>query len=167
MKKRKLLLFLAKLVAVSLTIGYLWFDGLQIKYVDILSPVAEPVLMFFGASRWWLAMVVEHFTSLIPFIALVLASPGLISRWQNSLIGLVAGIAIIVSGHLLMSVGVFHIVENFGMSRTGYVFLIPLYILNDALPLILWLVFFPGVFGDLTGLSWLQPSRTGRPVKGS
>ena len=152
MKRKDLWLFLAKLIPLTVLFGWLWFSGWQKQYPYAIWPVAEPFLNFFGATKWWMALVVEHFTNLVPYVALVLATPGLIKRWKRGLAALFGGTAIIVLGHLLLSVAVFHLNEAYSLSKTFYRFIVPMYLVNDALPLILWLVFFPDMPERLFGL---------------
>lgn len=152
MKKKQLWLFLAKLVPLTLILGYLWFSGLQIEYPSLLKPLATPLFAITGVRKWWLALTVEHFTSLVPYIALVLSTPDLIKDWKRSLWALFGGVAIIVAGHLLMSVAIYHIMEQYAQIKTSYVLLVPVYLINDAFPLVLWLLFFPNCLGRLLAI---------------
>ncbi len=152
MKKKQLWLFLAKLVPLTLILGYLWFSGFQTEYPKLLKPLAAPLFALTGVRKWWLVLTVEHFTSIVPYIALVLSTPSLIKDWKRSLWALFGGAAIIVAGHLLMSVAIYHIMEQYAQMKTSYVLLVPIYLINDALPLVLWLLFFPNCLGRLLAI---------------
>jgi len=150
-KKKDRLLFLLKLVLLTLILGYLWYIYIQRSYPTLLEPIAEPVFRLTGVRRWWLVLLLEHFTSLVPYAALILATIKPIKEWRRSLTALVGGIAIIVVGHLLMSIATYYIMENFAATRTSYVLLVPVYLINDALPLALWLLFYGSFFTCLIG----------------
>lgn len=152
MKRKDLWLFLAKLVPLTLALGYLWFSGLQVRYPYLIDPIATPFLEALGVRQWMLALVLEHFTNILPYVALVLASPGLIARWPRSLAALLGGLAIIVLGHLLLSWVVYELYIRYSLSKAFYRIIVPVYLVNDALPLVLWLIFFPGVPARLFGL---------------
>ncbi len=151
MKRKALWLFLAKLALFTGVLGWIWFAGLQVRYPDLLDPVATPLFTTLGVRRWWLALVLQHFTSIVPYLALVLATPNIRSQWKRFTVALVGGTAAIVLGHLLLSVAVYYLERSYGFGTTFYRFIVPLYLLNDALPLVLWLAFFPNVPGLLLG----------------
>lgn len=149
MKKKERLLFLAKLVPLTLILGYLWYTYVQEEYPRLLEPVASAVFSLTGVRRWWLVLLMEHFTSLVPYLALVLSTMEPIKDWKRSLAALLGGVAIIIAGHLLMSIATYHIMDNFAATRTSYVLLVPVYLINDALPLVLWLLFYGSFFSRL------------------
>ncbi len=151
MKKKERLLFLLKLVPLTLILGYLWYTSVQTAYPTLLEPLADPVFRLTGVRKWWLVLLMEHYTSLVPYLALVLSSAEFIREWKRSLAALVGGTAIIVMGHLLMSIATYHIMDNFAAMKTSYVLLVPVYLINDALPLVLWLLFFGSFFARLVG----------------
>jgi hypothetical protein len=159
--RKSLWLFLLKLLVFSLVLGYLWFSRFQVQYPYWIDVFADPFFKLVGVRQWWLALVVEHFTNLVPYVALVLASPGFFKHWRRTALALVGGIAILILGHLLLSWAVYYFNEKYSLSRSFYRIVIPMYIINDALPLVLWLSFFPRLPSELFGFRWLQaPSRT-------
>jgi hypothetical protein len=141
--KKDRLLFLSKLLVFSLALGYLWFSRWQVQYPYWIGFLAEPFFRLVGVKRWWMALVLEHFTNLVPYVSLVLASPDLLKNWKRSLIALTEGVTVLILGHLLLSWGVYYVHAHHGLSQTAYKYMIPMYIVNDALPLVLWLAFFP------------------------
>ena len=153
--KKNLLLFLLKLLITTLILGYFWTTGWKVAYPRWIDPIAQFFFTMFGVTDWYLSLTAEHFASLIPFIGLLVATPGLIQRWKRAIIALLGGVAAIVLMHILMSIAVFHIVEAFEMSQNAYRLLLPIYLVNDAMPLILWLVFFPTALSELFGfIKW-------------
>jgi len=151
-RRKELWLFLLKLPVLTLGFGYIWFSGLQLIYPDLIDPIATPFFRLVGVTNWLLYLLLEHFTNLIPYIALVLASPGLIRNWRRTIYALFGGVAAIVLVHLLLSWLVFELNEAYGLSRAFYRVWVPAYLFNDALPFGLWLLFYPELPGRLFGL---------------
>ena len=147
--KRDLWLFLTKLLLFTLILGYIWFSGLQRSYPFIIDPLASWFFKLVGVKKWWLSLTVEHFTNLIPYLGLILASPGFFKNWKHTLTALLGGLAVLVAVHILMSAAMYYIVGEYGMSKSAYKIIVPIYLVNDALPLILWLVFYPELLSKL------------------
>ncbi len=154
--RKDLWLFLAKLVPLTLVLGYFWFAGLQEQYPYLMKPVAFPFFELVGVKSWRLALLMEHFTNIVPYIALILASPNLITNWKRSLIAFFGGLLIIVAVHLLLSWVVYYFSMKYSLSKTFYKILVPCYLVNDAMPLILWLAFYPKLPKKLFGFRWLE-----------
>ncbi|MCK4462161.1 MAG: hypothetical protein KAW46_10165 [candidate division Zixibacteria bacterium] len=153
--KRNLWLFLLKLLPATLILGWLWFAHAQHAYPYWIDPVATFFFKLFGVRVWHLALTAEHFTNLVPYLALLLATPGLVRNWKRTLTALFVGLAVIVLVHIFMSVAIYYIVEAYSMSKSAYRIIVPIYLVNDAMPLILWLAFFPKVLSDLFGfIKW-------------
>ncbi len=163
--RKNLWLFLLKLLVLTLVLGYLWFSRYQVQYPYWIDGIANKFFALLGVRKWWLALVVEHFTNLVPYIALVLASPGFLKHWKRTLIALVAGIAILILGHILLSCAVYHLHVKYSLSKSFYKIIVPLYIINDAMPLVLWLSFFPRLPSELFGFKWLggKTSKSEKP----
>lgn len=120
-------------------------------YPNWIKPIAQLFFDIFGVTKWNLSLTAEHFASWIPFIGLLAATPGLLRRWKHALVALFGGVAAIVLMHIVMSIAIFYIVSAFEMSQNAYRLLLPIYLVNDAMPLILWLAFFPTVLSELFG----------------
>jgi hypothetical protein len=91
----------------------------------------------------------------VPYVAIVLSTPGLLRNWKRSLAALGGGVAVLVLVHLAMSAAVYHLEAEYSLSKEFYRFMVPIYVVNDALPLALWLLFYPRVLGELFDLSRL------------
>ena len=148
MAKTKLL-FLAKLVGVTALFGWFWFAWFEHQYPLLLKPFGDWLLPLFGARKWQLSFSLAHMSNWIPYVGLVLAGPHLSSRWKYHLLALVGGLAIIVAGHFAMLIAFYHIIDAYELSKMAYRFMLPIWVLNDALPLILWLAFFPRALSEL------------------
>ncbi len=164
MRKRDLWLFLAKLVPLTFILGYLWFFHWQIEYPFVIGYVAKPFFDLVGVEKWYMALLLDHFTNLIPFVALVLATPGLFLRWRRSLAVLAGGLAIILCCQLLLSWAVYELISRYVMSKMYYKLSLPLFLVNDALPLALWIAFYPQMPRRLFGLGLFAAEENARPV---
>lgn len=161
--KRNLWLFLLKLLITTLILGYFWTTGWKMAYPNWIKPIAQLFFDIFGVTKWNLSLTAEHFASWIPFIGLLVATPGLLRRWKHALVALFGGVAAIVLMHIVMSIAIFYIVSAFEMSQNAYRLLLPIYLVNDAMPLILWLAFFPTVLSELFG--FIKWGRSGGEAK--
>ena len=118
--KRNLWLFLLKLLPATLILGWLWFTQCQHAYPYWIDPIATFFFKLFGVRTWHLALTAEHFTNLVPYLALLLATPGIIKHWRRSLLALFGGLVVIVLVHMFMSVAIYFIVEAYSMSKSAY-----------------------------------------------
>ena len=135
--KKERWLFLLKLTCLVVLLGYGWVQY-QVYYPAVLGPVFLPVLAQVGVDRWYMALLLDHFTTWLPFAALVLASPDPIAQWKRHLRNLSIGLGAILLSHFLLSWAIFEIVAVHCMNNTYYKLSLPLYFVNDALPLALW-----------------------------
>lgn len=147
--RKTLWLFLAKLVIYTLAFGLVWFLWLKAQYPLMMRPVGNWLLPLFGAHKWHLSWTLEHFANMGPYIALVLATPGFVRDWKRGLIALGGGLAILMAFHFVMLITFYHIMAQWGLSEITYRWTTPIYIINDSLPLVLWLAFYPNVVGQL------------------
>ncbi len=140
--KKNLLRFFLSLVAVSVVLTWFWLNGLQIRYALLFRPAAQFAFQQLDIHQSGLTLVIEHFTNLIPFIALSLALPGV--RLRKRLICLASGLVILAAVHFILIIVVSKIYSVHSLSKTAYKYMFPLFTINDALPLVLWFLFFPG-----------------------
>lgn len=123
-----------------LLLGFVWQYRLADLYPHLLKPVAFPFFRLVGVEKWLLSRVSGQFISLMFFLALELASPRMFERWRRTLFNLACGVACIACGHLLLSWVVYEIEAAYPDSETRGLFVEPLWIVNTALPLVLWLL---------------------------
>jgi hypothetical protein len=140
-------------VLLVVPLGYLWIEY-RIYYPAVLGPVFDPLFRAVGVDHWYMALLLNHFTSWLPFVALVLASPGCIAGWKRTLRALGGGLFLILVSHFLLSWAVFVIVDAYRMSNMYYKLVIPLFLINVALPFVLWLWLYPDVPAGVMGLRW-------------
>jgi len=138
--KRNLLQFFLSLVVVSAVLTWFWFNGLQIRYALLFKPAAQSAFRLFDIHKSGVTIVIEHFTNLIPFIALTLALPKV--RLQKRLIRLVVGLLILAAVHFILIIAVSGVYSAHSLSETAYKYIFPMCTINDALPLVLWFLFF-------------------------
>lgn len=150
--KIKLILFLIKLLLISSVLGFLWFWKLQNIYPHILSPLAIPFFQWVGVKKWLLSWVSNHFTNVVPYLALVLATPKALNDWKRLLAAILGGLLILTITHLLLSWLVYYYSEQYQFTRSFFRRTFPFFLINDALPLPLWLIFYPRMYMELLGL---------------
>ena len=147
--RKTLWLFLTKLIVVTVAFGLLWFLWLKPVYPHLLRPLGDWLLPLFGARKWHLSWTLEHFANIGPYLALVIATPGFARDWKRGTVALFGGLAILILFHYIMLISFYHIMARWGLSEITYRWTTPIYILNDSLPLIVWLAFYPGVLREL------------------
>jgi hypothetical protein len=119
---------------------WFWFNGLQVEYAMLFKPAAQFMFRQLGINKSGLRLVIEHFTNLIPFIALCVSLPGV--KLKKRLIRSALGLAILVIVHFTLIIAVSGIISVYSGSPTAYKYIFPILTINDALPLILWFLFF-------------------------
>ncbi len=158
--RKTLWLFLTKLLIYTVAFGLVWFLWLKAQYPLLLRPLGDWLLPLFGAHKWHLTWTLEHFANMGPYIALVLATPGFGRQWKRGAVALAGGLAILVAFHYVMLISFYHIMAHWGLSEISYRWTTPIYIINDSLPLILWLVFYPSVISQLLESYRSRPKRS-------
>jgi hypothetical protein len=124
----------------SFLLTWFWFKSLQVEYAMLFGPAAKFMFRQLGIHRSGLKLVIEHFTNLIPFIALCVSLPGV--RLKKRLIRSAMGLAIMIVVHFILIISVSGIYSAHSLSPTAYKYIFPILTINDALPLILWFLFF-------------------------
>jgi hypothetical protein len=138
--KKNLLIFFLSLVVISVVLTWFWFNGLQVRYALLFGPAAKFMFRQLGIHKSGLKLVIEHFTNIIPFIALCVALPGV--KIKKRLTRLAIGLGILIVVHFIMIIFVSAIYSTHSGSPTAYKYIFPILTINDALPLIIWFLFF-------------------------
>jgi hypothetical protein len=149
--KKNLLPFLIKLLLISLVLGFLWFWKLQNLYPRLLWPVAVPFFQWVGVKKWLLSWVLNHFANIVPYLALVLATPRVLNNRKKLLAAILGGLLVLAIMHLFLSWMVYHYYEQYQFTKSFFRRTFPFFLINDALPLPLWLVFYPRIHKELFG----------------
>lgn len=134
----KLLKFFLLLIAFSLPLFYLWMEGGQTIYQKIFGAAVVPLAKALGEKTLNLFVVKGHLMNLIPFTALILATPGL--GWKRRIIGLGAGLVILFGWHLFFCLILNHYQTLWGHDRRFYRLFIPAVSVNSAVPVMLWFI---------------------------
>lgn len=145
--KKKLLIFFLSLILVSVVLTWFWFNGLQVRYAILFGPAAKFTFRHLGIPKSGLNLVIEHFTNIIPFIALCVTLPGI--KLAKRVIRLAAGLVILALVHFILIVAVSKVYSLYSMSQIAYKYIFPMLTINDALPLVLWFLFFSNEVLDL------------------
>jgi len=165
-KTKELWLFLAKLLSLTLVLSYLWLAYWQLHYPKAIQWIALPFFDLVGVKKWYMALLLDHFTNLVPFVALVLATPGVFRNWRKTLAVMAGGLAAIICCQLLLSWAVYELISRYAMTKMYYKLSQPLFLINDTAPLILWVAFYPEMLGRLFGLRLFanreEQKKTGR-----
>jgi len=155
--RKDLWLFLSKLVLVTVILGLAWFWWFKELYPKMLEPVGNVVLPLLGAQRWQLSWTLEHMANMVPYLALVFATPKLTENWRTVLRGVYIGVPVLIAFHLLMLASFDHIISAWGLSQITYRWAVPIWVVNDALPLILYLLLFGQILPQLfKGISFAR-----------
>ena len=128
--------FIAKLVSISLVLTLFWIIAGRYLYPSIIGPVARPFFEVCRVKEWYLALVIDHFANVIPYISITLSMPLQAADILRVSRNLVVGISMLVVGHLVLSILVYHIVATHGLGREAFRWLVPAYLMNDVLPIV-------------------------------
>jgi hypothetical protein len=126
-------------VALTVPLTWLWVEGLEDLYARGFAWLAAPLLEPFGAAGGVAESPArKRFVSYLPFLVLVLVTPGLSAR--RRLLGLLAGIALIFLCHVGL-VAVEALAQTRARpTRDAFSTVLPAALFADALPFILWAV---------------------------
>lgn len=134
------LLLLVKFVAITAPLTWYWMNGGQDQYMAFFKDVARPFLLALGITNYPPSVVRDRFVGFVPFIGLMLVTPGLDLRRRVG--GLLLGLPIIILCQVGLVYAVFLIVvQGGGWSDETKNALFPYTVIFDAVPLILWALF--------------------------
>lgn len=130
---KRLLLVLAEFVALSVPLTWAWLTWGKALYLELLVGLLETL----GAApvRHGMGGVSLRFVSHVPFAVLMLITPELSAR--RRLVGWAIGASLIVASHLLL---LFLVDAAFASGRRVVPSILPLVLLVDGLPFLIWLV---------------------------
>ena len=128
---RKVVLRVAVFAAITLLLTWLWGEGGRVLYGKFLKLVAPSIYDAIGFEGARVGAFRQRYVNFIPFVGLLLATPGLASR--RRLVGLVAGLFVLFCGHLALNL------TEAGAGRARHLPILPS-LVSDTLPFIVWLV---------------------------
>lgn len=135
---RTLLLLGLKLVAITVPLTWLWLEGGRALYHQIFIRVTHPMLVWFGSPNSVLATVPQRFIGYVPFLALMLTTPGLGTR--RRVWGTLAGCAVLFASHAGFALANIAAYARHGETPEAIHEIFPLILLVDSLPFLLWAI---------------------------
>jgi hypothetical protein len=144
----RLLIRTLELVTASALLTWLWVEGGIQIYARLVAGVANPAASALGLSTPLdLGLVDEHFLSFVPFLALMLVTPGLSARRRG--LGTLAGLACILLAHAACALLAGFAVGDHGRGPEGIAVYYPALVLSDGLPFALWAILARETLGEL------------------
>ena len=135
----RLLLTLLKIVAVSAPLTWLWIEWGRDLYGVVFAKLAMPVYGFLGLTALVPTGARDRFINYLPFLILMIVTPRL--SWQRRVWGTVIGFLAIFIVHLAFVYVASSTVEPGGITREGFVRIVPANVLSDSIPFVLWVIF--------------------------
>ena len=133
----RLFRFFLKFLLVSVVLSFLWVWRLNQDYVSFFVTTVH-FFSFLSGLNLSLPIPTSFFHNLIPFTALMLVTPPVLSPKRFWL--LLAGWLIVVLEHLLVSVYLYQLLDVWKVSDSTYSWFTPLSILSGTFPFLLWLL---------------------------
>jgi hypothetical protein len=129
MKKAVLIVLAFGVISIGLT--WFWNEWARVSYAHFLKAVGPPIYELIGFGDARLVLSRERYINFVPFVSLVLVTPGLTLRRRT--IGLALGIFFIFVNHLSLN-----LTELLQPGRSS----LPIVssIVSDALPFLAWIV---------------------------
>lgn len=134
----RLLLPLAKFVAVTAPLTWLWIEGGRDAYHAFFIDVTQPMLAWYGWPKSQLGSVPQRFISYVPFLALMLITPRITMtrRFWGTAIGF--GLLFLShAGFVLASIAAY---TEYGETPQAIKAVFGVMLLLDSLPFVLWAV---------------------------
>lgn len=135
MSKKALILGL-EFVAITVPLTWLWMVWGRDAYTEVFNQLAPPLLAAVGYPNSRLGAVPHRFINYVPFLALMLITPGL-SPLRRSL-GTLLGCGVIFLGHVAFVAASIAAYARWGETPEAVARLFPMLLLCDALPFVLW-----------------------------
>jgi hypothetical protein len=135
---RTLLIPILKLVAITVPLTWLWLEGGRDLYHQIFIHVTHPMLVWFGSPNSVLATVPQRFIGYVPFLALMLITPGLSMR--RRLWGTLIGSVLLFLSHAGFALANIASYARYGETPEAIRWIFPMILLVDSMPFVLWAV---------------------------
>ena len=145
----RVLLPLLKFVAVTVPLTWLWLEGGRDLYHQFFVPVAHPILVWFGAPNSQLGTVPQRFISFVPFLGLMILTPGL-SR-SRRFWGTLIGIGLLFLSHVAFVFASVAAYTAYGETPRAIRAVFPVMLMVDAFPFLVWAVVAREVVADTIG----------------
>jgi hypothetical protein len=136
---RRLLLLLALFFALTMPLAWLWLEWGETTYARFLLRLLDPLYDAIGLRHRPGGPVAPRLVSIVPFVVLMAITPGLGLR--KRIVGLLVGLLLIASFHLLLFVLVDAVHAVLGRNRRALAKIVPFLLINDGIPFLVWLFF--------------------------
>ncbi len=137
---KKVSLVAISFVLISIGLTWFWNEWARAGYADLFNAVAPPLYELIGLGDARVVALRERYINFVPFVSLVLVTPGLTLRRRT--LGLALGLVFMFECHLMLN-----LTELF---QPGVSLPIVPAIVSDALPLLVWsAVAYPALTGFL------------------
>lgn len=151
----KLFRFFLLLVVFSVPLFWLWAQWGQNTYQQLMGATIVPLARKMGEKSLNLFLIKGHYLNVVPFAALILASPAL--GWKKRATALVFGLAVLFCWHLVFSLVLNHFQTLWDHDRRFYRLFVPATSLNSAMPVVLWFIVAWRGVKDLLGEIFVRP----------
>lgn len=136
---RRLLKLLLAFLALTMPLAWLWLEWGEGAYVHLLWKVLRPAYDWMGLPHRRGGPVAPRLVSIVPFVVLMAITPGM--GWRRRLRGIAIGLLVIAIFHLLLFVLVDSAYAVLGRSRRALAKIVPFLVINDGIPLVIWIFF--------------------------
>ncbi len=143
----RLLLPLAKFIAVTVPLTWLWLEGGREAYHRLFIDVAHPMLVGLGWPKSQLGSVPQRFISYVPFLALMLITPGI--TMSRRFWGTVIGCFLLFLSHAGFVLASIVAYDHYGETPDAIRAVFGVMLLLDSFPFILWAVICWGVIRNV------------------
>ena len=132
-------LILLKFIAITAPLVWWWTHGGLETYHEIFRRLAFPLLQEMGVTHVSAGLVRDRFVGFIPFLGLMLVTPGL--ALKRRLVGLAVGAFVIFLSHVALSYWSWVSFGQEGRRGESMARYFPALVLTDAVPFVLWALF--------------------------
>lgn len=132
------LIQLAKFVAVTAPLTWVWLEGGREAYQRFFVEITHPILGAFGYPKSQLGAVPQRFISYVPFLALMLITPRISPA--RRVCGTAIGFGVLFLSHVVFVVASIVAYDAYGETPKAIQAVFGVMLLLDSLPFILWAV---------------------------
>ncbi|TFG94203.1 MAG: hypothetical protein E4H11_07205 [Myxococcales bacterium] len=136
---RRLLLLFLLFGVLTMPLAWLWLQWGEGVYVRLLWKLLDPLYDSLGLRHQRGGPVAPRLISIVPFVVLMVITPGM--RWRRRLVGTLIGLLAIACFHLLLFLLVDSVYVVLGRNRRALAKIVPLLLINDGIPFLVWLFF--------------------------
>ena len=144
---RRPLLILLEFVLITGPLTWWWLHGGLDFYYGIFQRLGFPILGEMGVNTFNPGLVRDRMINFIPFIGLMLVTPGL--GFRRRFVGLGVGMVLIFFSHVLLAYWAWASFERDGQVTASMAQFFPGLLMADAVPFVIWAVIANRVLADL------------------